>query len=160
MTNLITNTKILWALFAAVVVLAFGFSVWTPAVGGTILDNISSVDQLQELLASMSDEQKASHFWMTISLDMLFPLAYGGLFAGLALKHGGKFGLWLAIPAILAVPADLLENITQLIILSGNDGLLGVKAVISSAKLILLPIAALIAIGSLIYAGGRKILKK
>lgn len=80
-----------------------GLALWTPSVGGVSLDSLAAVDDVQTLIVSMSPAQKNSHFWMTLLLDMLFPLAYGGLFCGLTLRHAASYGAVLAVPALIAV---------------------------------------------------------
>ena len=71
---------------------------------------------------------------MTLVIDMIFPLAYGCLLAGLTLRFLGKPGKWLAIPAVIAMFTDLFENVIQLVALRGNETLLLVKAVITPIK--------------------------
>jgi hypothetical protein len=147
--ELIKKTSVLWALFLATVAIAIGFSFWIPTLGVEILDRVASKDEVHSLLMSMTDVQKDSHFMMTLVLDMIFPLAYGGLFAGLTLKYGGKPGVWLALPALLVIPVDLIENTIQLLALSSSEGLLPVKAVLTPAKFVLFNLAGIIALGAL-----------
>jgi len=147
--ELIKHTPVLWALFLATAAISIGFIVWIPNLGGTILDSIAAVDEVQARLNAMSDVQKDSHFMMTLVLDMVFPLAYGGLFAGLALRFGGNAGIWLAIPALAVIPVDLFENTIQLLALKGSDGLLSVKAILTPVKSVLFLLAGLIAVGAL-----------
>lgn len=80
----ITSITNLWLLFALTLALMAGFVLWTPSVGGVGLDSLAAVDDVQTLLASMSSAQKNSHFWMTLLLDMLFPLAYAAYFNSLS----------------------------------------------------------------------------
>jgi hypothetical protein len=147
--ELIKKTSVLWGLFLATVVISIGFILWIPDVGGAILDRLTTVDEVHSLLTEMSDAQKESHFMMTLMLDMIFPIAYGGLFAGLALRFGGNAGIWLAIPALAVIPVDLFENTIQLFALTGSEGLLSVKAILTPVKVILFNLAGLIALGAL-----------
>ena len=101
---------------------------------------------------AMTPEQMAAHWWMTLSLDYFYPLAYGAFFAGLALRYFGSAGLWLVVPSMIVVPADIIENTIQLFILSGDDSLIGVKAIATPIKLVSFIVAALIALIALIYA--------
>ncbi len=159
MKRLLCKTSTLLLLLATAIVLIFGFVLWTPSVGGTNLDGVGPVLEVQQLLASMSETQKSSHFRMTLWLDMLFPLAYGGFFAGVALRNFEKLGVWLAIPALLVIPIDIAENIIQLIALSGNESLLVAKSILTPAKFALFYIAAVIAFASLMFAAKRKLSK-
>ena len=87
----LTKTTTLAFLLLTFMALMLGFRIFTEATGGitldTILDTIGPVSDAQALLASMSEAQKLAHFRLTLWLDMLFPLAYGGLFAGLTLRY-------------------------------------------------------------------------
>ena len=145
MIEYLTRTKVLWSLFLGTVLFFVAFGLWTPSVGGTILDTVGPVDDVNALLAGMSEAQKASHFWMTLLLDLVFPFVYGGLFVGLVFRHGGKFARWLTLPALGAMVTDLGENTIQLMALRDNESLLGVKAVLTPAKTGLFLVAALIA---------------
>ena len=152
MINRLKKTSILWFLFLATVFIFVGFRFWIPQLGGTILDSVATVEEASTLLSGMSAAQKNSHFMMTLLLDMIFPFAYGGLFIGLTLRFGGKFGLWLAIPAFLVIPVDLAENTIQLMALTGNDGLLPIKAVLTPLKFVLFPLGGLLALGVFVLA--------
>lgn len=152
----ITSITNLWLLFALTLALMAGFVLWTPSVGGVGLDSLAAVGDVQTLLASMSSVQRNSHFWMTLLLDMLFPLAYGGLFCGLTLRHAGSYGAVLAVPALIVIPVDILENIVQLISLKGSTSLLDLKALLTPIKFFLFYTAALIAVGSLMFSIGAK----
>ena len=122
----------------------------------SILDEFSDPVESRARLAAMSPSQMTSHWWMTLLLDYAYPLAYGGFFAGLALRFFGKAGLLLAAPAFIAIPADMIENTLQLFILTGQSGLIEVKSVVTPIKLVSFLIAALIALIALIIAAVRR----
>ncbi|MEM9668576.1 MAG: hypothetical protein AAF950_06580 [Pseudomonadota bacterium] len=99
---------------------------------------------------------------MTLILDMPYPLVYGGFYAGLAHRVFGKWGPLLAIPALVTIPADLIENTTQLFILAGHEHLAWIKQYVTPVKLagfISASVIALIALALLIRrrVAGRKI---
>jgi len=152
MNMLITRNSVLYLLFFFTVVLMAGFVLWTPSVGGVGLDGISSVAEIESLLAGMSESEKDSHFWMTLLLDMLFPLAYGGLFAGICLKHAGRYARYLVLPALVVIPVDMLENIIQLLALKDNVSFLELKALLTPTKFFLFYVAAAIASASLLIS--------
>jgi hypothetical protein len=129
--------------------LAIGFQLTIPLAGGALLDGSSTLAASEELLQAMSAAQKRAHLWITVLLDVPFPFAYGGLFLGLCLRHGGKFALYLAVPAFLVIPVDLLENAVQVIALMGNEAPLPVKVYLTPAKFLLFYSAAIAALGSL-----------
>ncbi len=148
----ITRTSLLLALFVIFLAMSIGFQFWKPLVGGKYLDSVALPAEVHNLLVEMSPAEKDSHFLMTLSLDMLYPLVYGSLFAGLTLRAFGSHVSWLSIPAFLVIPADLAENVIQLIALKGNEALLPLKAVLTPAKSALFFIAGVIALASLAYA--------
>jgi hypothetical protein len=156
----LTKTTTLAFLLLTFMALMLGFRIFTEATGGitldTILDTIGPVSDAQALLASMSEAQKLAHFRLTLWLDMLFPLAYGGLFAGLTLRYFQTYGKWLVLPALLVIPVDITENIIQLLALSGSESLLGVKALLTPTKFILFQLSAGLALTSVLVAAARR----
>ena len=147
---LITKPRVLWGLFSVTIAMFIGFYFWEPFVGGTTLDNVCSLESMQLLLQDMTDVQKHSHVMMTLVLDMVFPFAYGFLFAGLILRFSGQRGVWLAFPAFVVIPVDIAENIIQLMALTGNVTLLPVKAFLTPLKFGLFCFSALLSVGLLI----------
>ena len=144
-----TRTSTLTFLFIVAVALVGCFITFTPVAGGILLDSLRSATESQQLLVSMSDVQKTAHFRITLWLDMLFPLAYGGFFLGLTLKNFKHVGIWLAIPAFLVIPTDICENLIQLLALTGTEDLLQIKAILTPIKFMLVNISATIAALSL-----------
>ena len=111
--NNLTRTPVLWALFVANILVGFGFGVFQTSVGGTYLDTISQPELAQSVLASLTPEEAATHFWVTVTLDTLFPLTYGGLFAGLVLRFFRRWQTIACVPAVLAGVTDLTENMVR-----------------------------------------------
>lgn len=142
----LTDTKILWRLFFAFAALSLAMLCWIIFHDLHIIDEIARPDQVKAVLAAQSTEQHRAHFWMTLILDIPYPFVYGSLFAGLALKYFGKWGKWLCIPALLAIPFDTIENIAQLFILKGNMAPLALKAIVTPLKLACFVIAVIIAL--------------
>lgn len=150
MLSRLTNTKTLWRLFWIFAALSLAMLGWIVYHDLHIIDEISDPEQVKAVLAAQSPAQHKAHFWMTLLLDIPYPFAYGLLFAGLAMKFFGKWGKWLCIPALLAIPLDTVENISQLFILRGNTDLLALKAIVTPIKLgsfLVALILALIALG-------------
>lgn len=134
--------------------LTVAFGLWIQRFDLHIIDEISDPDQIRGVVAAMTPAQKSAHWWMTLSLDYFYPLAYGGFFAGIAFRYFGSYGTWLALPALICVPADVAENTVQLFILSGDESLIWLKAIMTPVKLItfiLAGIIALIGLGSGAY---------
>ena len=139
----------------AFLALTIGFGIWIQSINlQMILDELSNADQIRRVVAEMSAEQRAGHWWMTLVLDYAYPLAYGCFFAGLALRNFDKAGFWIAVPAFVSIPADMIENTIQLFILSGDDALIWVKTIITPIKLVsfvLAGINALLGMGLAVY---------
>ena len=152
MLRFLKQSKTLWVLFLATIVLAVGFQLTTPLVGGALLDSSTTLAASEDLLQAMSTAQKRAHLWITVLLDIPFPFAYGGLFLGMCLRHGGRFALYLATPSFLVIPVDLIENAVQFIALLGNETLLPAKAYLTPAKFLLFYSAAIVALGSLLLS--------
>lgn len=154
MLAFLQRAPVLWATFAATILLTIGFGLWIPSVGGIILDETWRMADLQEILGNMDAAEKRSHFWMTLLLDIPYPFAYGGFFAGMILRFYGKAGPWLALPALIVIPVDLAENTVQMITLAGDESLLYTKGYLTPLKLALyIPslILTLIAMGIAAY---------
>ncbi|MEO0550907.1 MAG: hypothetical protein AAFZ91_13390 [Pseudomonadota bacterium] len=148
----LTRTPVLIFLFLAMLAIGYSFSGVRAAVDGPILDMLMTGEAAQARLAELNAEQRRAHFWATILNDTAYPLAYGGLLAGLALRFGGKT---LAIPAAGAALTDLAENTVQALALSGTADLLVAKTVLTPLKFGLFALAAVIALGLLLRSGWR-----
>ncbi len=125
-------------LFIVTIAILIGIFFWDQSTNGRPLDFIASVSGVQKRLQAMGSTDKAIHFLLTLTLDTLLPLAYGSFLAGVALEAFGENRKWLSIPAFLAIPIDLSENVIQLFALRGYQALLPVKAVLTPVKFILI----------------------
>lgn len=134
----LTKTNTLWILFVTTLVLFFGFRIVSSVWGFTFIDSISSPEELRSILAGMSAEQKISHAWATCTLDVAFPVSAGLLFAGVALRFFPKYGIYLALPGLLAIPTDLFEGVIQVLALTDTADLLDLKAIVTPVKAVLL----------------------
>jgi len=130
----LTKTNTLWVLFISTLLLFFTFRIVASHWGFTFIDSISSPEELRSLMASMSVEQKYSHAWATCTLDVLFPISAGLLFAGVALRFFSKYGFYLALPGFLAIPTDLFEGVIQVLALTDTADLLDLKAIVTPLK--------------------------
>ncbi|MEL6691588.1 MAG: hypothetical protein AAFQ12_00945 [Pseudomonadota bacterium] len=160
MKAFLTNGKTIVFLGLAFLALTLGFGAWIQAYDLHIIDEISDPDQIRAVVGAMTPEQRSAHWWMTLVLDYFYPLAYGGFFAGMALRFFGKAGPLLALPAFICIPADVIENTVQLFILSGDESLIWLKAIMTPLKLATFIPAALIALVGLGIALYRRFLRK
>ena len=72
------------------------------------------------VLENMSALQVNVHLWVTMTLDVIFPLAYGFLFFGILLNN--LEGQWrrLAVMPLILIVADLTEGIFQIQLLKAE----------------------------------------
>lgn len=142
----LTRAPVLWTLFTLMILSGLGFQFFSPAVGGAYLDLVSEPAEVRALFEALSPEQKAAHFWVTVLNDTLFPLSFGLLFAGMALRFFGRWGKLAALPGFAVLIFDLTENTVQALALSGAADALDTKAWLTPLKFGLFWLAAAIAI--------------
>ncbi|MFN3610045.1 MAG: hypothetical protein ACK4Y9_13360 [Hyphomonas sp.] len=142
----LTRAPVLWALFGLMILAGAGFQIFAPQVGGAYLDMVAAPADVRPLFEGLSPEQKTAHFWVTVLVDTLFPLSFGLLFAGMALRFFGRWGKLASVPAFAVIIFDLTENIVQTLALSGTADALDAKAWITPVKFGLFWLAAAIAI--------------
>ncbi|MGB0906649.1 MAG: hypothetical protein ACPGVT_04080 [Maricaulaceae bacterium] len=157
MLNKFAQTKTLWMTFIGTIICFVLFGVISKKWGFSILDEISGPDASRALVASLTPTQNTVHIWMTATLDVIFPLIYGAFFAGMAHRFWGSLSKWLIIPTLIVVPTDLIEGVVQVLGLMGNDGILGLKSILTPLKLYMFYAAALIALSGLLNAGAGKL---
>ncbi|PHS41959.1 MAG: hypothetical protein COA91_00865 [Robiginitomaculum sp.] len=150
--NFLARTPVLWTMFILFLILGVGFHFAQQAVGGPLLDMQMNAKQALVRLGEMSAAQKHIHLVATLTLDTLYPLAYGGLLAGLVWRFGGKFRNFLVIPASLAVITDFAENTVQAFALAGSESMLAAKDILTPLKYTSLILAAIITLVLLLIA--------
>jgi len=131
---MLTKTSTLWVLFVFTILNTLAFILVSNGWDLTLLDGISSPADARGVLSEYSSLQKTVHLWTTSTLDVMYPLMYGGLFAGVALRFFDKFGLLLALPALLSVPVDLFEGLIQVLALTDTVDWLDMKAFVTPLK--------------------------
>ncbi len=145
------------ALFIAMIAIGYSFGPVQKAIGGPLLDMMWSGADASARLAEMNTDQKRAHLLATVLNDTAYPLAYGGLFAGLIWRFAGSSRRWLIVPPLAAIVVDLAENLVQALALAGNDALLGLKDVLTPAKFALSLIAVVLVLISVILAIVRRV---
>ena len=134
--TLLTRASTLWCLGIATVLLSLSFAPAAAQFDLVLLDGISSPAIARETLASFSTEQRVAHAWITATMDVVYPLVYGPLFAGVTLLFFPK-RRWLALPGLLVIPVDLFEGLVQVLALLEVSDWLGAKALVTPLKLLL-----------------------
>ncbi|NRB42164.1 MAG: hypothetical protein HRU20_27455 [Pseudomonadales bacterium] len=156
----ISTPRILCITLTATVILTLVFPALAVLLDLTFIDTISDADQVREIIAAMTTEQRTAHAWITGTIDALYPLSYGLLFAGAAIKYFPRVGIYLAIPALLAIPVDLIEGLIQILALTGTADWLSVKAIITPIKTSLFLTGLFIALAGLMQASYLSFVKK
>lgn len=150
--NFLSRTPVLIGAFALFLVSGALFGVFMPAAGGELLDMQMTGAAAGDILSAMTPEARTAHIWITALLDTLYPLAYGGVLAGIAWRFGGRLRSLAILPAIIGVVSDFAENALQLAALSGSPGWLAGKDIITPLKFGAIAAAALIALVLLVAA--------
>ena len=142
----LTRTPTLIALFILQGLIFLGFGPFVNGVGGTFLDTLMTGEESRTVIAAMSSGQRWTHFWVTLLLDTLYPIAYGAFFVGMALRFFGKLRYLAAVPAFAGAIVDLAENVVQALALSGAVDLLDAKDWLTPLKFGLFAVAGVIAV--------------
>ena len=158
----LSDTPRLIMLFVLMMLIGFGFYFVQKTAGGPLLDAISDGQSALVRLESMDEYQRRAHWYGTVFLDSLYPIAYGGFFIGLLARLAGRYR-WLAIwPPALTVLIDYGENFVQAVALGGGASeILLAKDILTPLKFGgLLVTLALVVLLSLIALVRRFVLKK
>jgi len=102
-----------------------------------IIDEMYVAEDIRMHIKEMTETQRTVHAWMTGTLDVAYPFVYGAFFAGVALRFFGRFGMYLALPSLLCIPADLTEGLAQVMLLTGQEEWMAVKTTATPIKLVL-----------------------
>ncbi len=145
----LTKPTTLWVLFGLFIVETLSFGLIMALWDFTIIDEMSDPEIIRQHIREMNDTQRSVHAWMTATLDVAYPLTYGSLFAGLALR---AFKPTFSVPATAVIPVDLAEGVVQVMALTGGESLLWLKAYLTPLKLLLFVAAMMIAIFAVVRA--------
>ena len=132
--NMLTSNRVLWLSFISTILLTVAFQVAVPMWDLILLDAISDPAQARDAIASMNPDQHVIHAWITATLDVAYPVAYGALFIGSAHKFFATAGWLLALPVYVLVPTDLIEGVVQVLALVGTADFLDAKAYLTPLK--------------------------
>ncbi|MAZ87163.1 MAG: hypothetical protein CL693_05925 [Cellvibrionaceae bacterium] len=99
-----------------------------------LLDGIWNPLEARELVAQLNLEQKNHHLWFTTTVDVILPLVVAAFMAAATLRAFPRWGRYLAIAPLLAVPLDLSEGVIQVLVLTDTADWLAIKAYTSPVK--------------------------
>jgi hypothetical protein len=139
----------LWVAFFIFVCLTAVFGLVMTIWEFQIIDEMWRADAIRAHVADMSQTQRHVHAVMTATLDVAYPLSYAAFFGGLTWA-GFPNRAWLLLPIFLCVPVDLLEGLSQVMILIGHEDWIVVKVIATPVKLILFVSGVLIGLAGLV----------
>lgn len=157
MLDVLSRTKTLWATFLLTIVLTIIFGIVMHVGQFGIIDEMFVAEDIRAHIDAMTPRQRTIHAWLTGTVDVIYPFAYGAFFIGVALKYFGRFGIWLALPSFLVIPCDLTEGFAQVMLLTGHDAYMDLKLIATPAKLILYIMGLLITAAGLLLGGKRRL---
>ena len=158
--DFLASTKIIIASFAIMMIIGAGFSFTPGLVGGELLDMQMNALDANTRLSEMSSWHRSNHIWITLLLDTLYPLAYGGFLAGIAARFAKPWRKIAVIPAFVTIVVDFAENIVQVAALAGSENILVLKNIITPIKFGGFLFAAILALILLLIALAKWTLKK
>ncbi|NKB33801.1 MAG: hypothetical protein GKR91_11950 [Pseudomonadales bacterium] len=130
----LTKSNVLWISFFAVVALTLSFQFIAQRYGLVLLDGLYDPAEVRAAIANMTAQQRSVHVWVTSTLDVAYPIAYGIFFVGTAYKFFPTCGKYLALPALFCVPIDLVEGVIQVLALTTSIDWIQAKAILTPAK--------------------------
>ena len=157
MLNILSRSWVLLGLFIVMMATGYSFVSVQAATGGELLDMFFSGAEAKARLSEMSADQKRAHLVATLVNDTIYPLATGGLFAGLIWRFAGSIRGWMVIPPLVFIAVDLSENATQALALAGNEALIGLKDILTPAKFGLFLLSAILVLLSFVLAAVRRL---
>nr|WP_298930275.1 hypothetical protein [uncultured Erythrobacter sp.] len=135
--RILAHPPMLWSNFIATLALTAVFGAVMHFWDVVIIDEMYDAGAILAHIADLTPKQRSVHAWLTGSVDVLYPLVYGGFFIGVALKAFGRTGIWWAIPSALVIPVDLFEGFTQIMLLNGHTEYIHAKVAATPIKLVL-----------------------
>jgi len=153
----LAHTPVILGFLVLTLLVGAGFWPVMQAIDGTLLDMISDGEDAIVRLNEMSPDQRSTHFNATVTLDVIYPIAYGGLLIGLLSRLAWSWRWVLICIPIIGMLSDYAENTIQAMALGGHD------ASILLAKTYVTPLksgALVLTLGLCLVLGGAALLKK
>jgi len=135
--SFLSQTRTLYFSFSLTLILTIIFGIVMHVGEFGIIDEMFVAEDILAHIDAMSPRQRAIHAWLTGTVDVLYPFAYGAFYVGIAIKYFERYGIWLAIPSLFVIPADLVEGLSQVMILSGHEAFIDLKLIATPVKLVL-----------------------
>ena len=135
--NKLAETTTLWITFVCTILLTISFQLASSHWGISFIDAISDPEAVRQAIASLTADQRIVHVWITATLDVAYPLAYGAFFVGSALAFYDRVGWYIAMAVLVVIPTDLIEGVVQVLALLDIADLVDAKAVLTPLKTVL-----------------------
>lgn len=144
---------VLICLLVVTILLSVSFVLISREFGFRFIDQLWAPGIVLADVGAMTPKQRFIHILSTATLDVAYPLAYGSLLLGLAIRYfrGSGYLEFLILPAILVVPTDIVEGLVQILILNGHYTFLQWKFWLTLLKFGLFYLALAIALGGFVY---------
>ncbi len=134
--SFLSHGPVILTSFSLMLLIGAGFSFVMGAIDGPLLDMIFTGEAAMTRLGELRPDQRMTHFYATVFLDTLYPLAYGGFLIGWLARFGGPCRGYTVLPAIVTVLADFSENIVQAVALAGAaPEILAAKTLLTPLKM-------------------------
>lgn len=155
------KTPVILLSLVAMLVLGYCFTFVQAAMGDlTLLDMLRSAQAAQDQLAAMPEDAKRAHMVGTATLDTGYPLSIMMFTGGLIYRFAPQpLKAPLVFIPIAATSADYAENISILLALAGQTGIIEFKTLMTTIKFPAFGIAFLLALLCLLYGTGKAIVR-
>ena len=129
--------RTLWISFLATALMTVAFQIVARSFNLPLLDALSDPPLTRSTIETMTSTQRTLHAWMTGTLDVAYPLAYGAWFIGSAYCFFPRKAHLLAVPTLVLIGADLSEGVVQVLALTGIADWVDAKAILTPLKVAL-----------------------
>lgn len=129
--------RTLWISFLATALMTVAFQILARSFHLPLLDALSDPALTRVTIEGMTSAQRTLHAWMTATLDVAYPLAYGAWFIGSAYCFFPTKAHLLAIATLVLIGVDLSEGVVQVLALTGTADWVDAKALLTPLKVAL-----------------------
>ena len=154
-----SRTPVIALALLAFLGIGYGFGILRGMMDGSPCSTCSKRPKNTRLvLAGMNDEMKRAHMMGTATLDTAYPLSILTFLAGVIYRFAPKaMAMRLCFVPVLATLVDFAENAMILLMLSGQENLIDLKALMTQIKFPLFGVAAGVAALCLLYGIGKQL---
>ena len=100
-----------------------------------LLDSLWQPERVRAAIADMDATQRAAHIWLTSTVDVVFPIAFGLFVLGSGLRLQPAWRKPITALVMLLIGFDLLEGTVQILALTSQVDWLAAKQILTPVKL-------------------------